>query len=86
MYKRYANPMDLIDNLEVDEITEYVKTLIEQLKEEDLYKEYLHRCIMLEGSFENFKKAFKKPEAYSNKTDEEIINQANKILNNFKPQ
>jgi hypothetical protein len=94
VYKRYSNPMELIDNMiSLSNFSEFISELADNVSEEKLYD--IWKSKVYDKSFADFKNEmmakWKKNtgiETSETMTDEEMettINDSYKILNNFNP-
>ncbi|EEF94277.1 hypothetical protein CATMIT_01111 [Catenibacterium mitsuokai DSM 15897] len=94
VYKRYSNPMELIDNMiSLSNFSEFISELADNVSEEKLYD--IWKSKVYDKSFADFKNEmmakWKKNtgiETSETMTDEEMettINDSYEILNNFNP-
>lgn len=94
VYKRYSNPMELIDNMiSLSNFSEFISELADNVSDEKLYD--IWKSKVYDKSFADFKNEmmakWKKNtgiETSETMTDEEMettINDSYKILNNFNP-
>lgn len=94
VYKRYSNPMELIDNMiSISNFSEFISELADNVSDEKLYD--IWKSKVYDKSFADFKNEmmakWKKNtgiETSETMTDEEMettINDSYEILNNFNP-
>lgn len=97
LYHRYASPLNLLDMvIGYGQMDEFVKTMIEQIDEENLWELYLHQIIK-EQSFEEWKnslmanteKEVERTQEENSVTQDEInaaVQKSQVILENFVPE
>ena len=94
LFKRYASPFlflnGMIQTCRFSEfVEEFIKTINSENEEKTLWDFYLHRCILIDKSFEDFKNDIKVNQDNRAMSDAQIettvLNSLN-ILNNFNPE
>ena len=90
MYKRYANPMELLDNMLMTGqlyrfVSEIIKTVNEELEEKTLWEFWLHKD--WERSWSDFRKSLNdKPHAApTQKETLDIVKESMSIMASFRP-
>lgn len=88
LFKRYANPFLLFDNLiATGRFLEFILEFIDIRNEEKIYDYWLHK--VFDKGFEEFKKQVMGDNEIAdvdNQNVETTINESMNILNNFNPQ
>lgn len=87
IYKRYANPLEIIDQfISSSMLCKFIRDIVQINEDDKLWELYLHRCFLEDISFDGFKARCNgnpKHKTTNNDVKTTILNSKN-ILENFK--